>query len=151
MLLLDPQRTQQVINNLLSNAVKFTESGAVTVRLAAEKASDGLWDLQLDVQDTGAGMTAEQLQSIFERFAQVPGTQERYGGSGLGLTISAQLVRSAGGRIDVRSEPGQGTTFTVGSRPEKPYRPPTRPRPCADCRFCSWTTTPCAASCPPPS
>lgn len=113
LLLLDPQRTQQVINNLLSNAVKFTESGTVTVRLVAEKASEGLWDLQLDVQDTGAGMTAEQLQSIFERFAQAPGTQERYGGSGLGLTISAQIVQSAGGQIDVRSEPGQGTTFTV--------------------------------------
>ncbi|MBS0445254.1 MAG: transporter substrate-binding domain-containing protein [Proteobacteria bacterium] len=113
LLLLDPPRTQQVINNLISNAVKFTERGTVSVRLTGKKASSGVWKLRLEVEDTGIGMEAEHVRSLFERYSQAPGTQERYGGVGLGMAISAQIVRNAGGLIDVRSEPGKGTVFTV--------------------------------------
>jgi signal transduction histidine kinase/CheY-like chemotaxis protein/CHASE3 domain sensor protein len=106
----DLQRLEQVLKNLLSNAFKFTEAGKVT--LAIRPVGDGR--IGLSVTDTGIGISEEQQQSVFEAFHQADGTISRkYGGTGLGLSISRELVRLLGGTIQLRSRPGQGSTFTV--------------------------------------
>jgi CheY-like chemotaxis protein/signal transduction histidine kinase len=105
----DQIRLQQVISNLLSNAVKFTDSGSV--RLLAESANG---DMRISVSDTGIGIPAHQHDVIFEAFRQADGTTNRkYGGTGLGLSISRELVALMGGTIELESEAGQGSTFTV--------------------------------------
>lgn len=103
----DPTRLRQIVANLLSNAVKFTPSGGL-VRLYLE--GDGPWAV-IGVADTGVGIPAEELVSVFERFFR--GGQVRSGGSGIGLAVVHQLVGAHGGEVDVASEPGRGTTFTV--------------------------------------
>lgn len=110
----DPGRLGQVLINLVGNAVKFTDQGEVTVDVALlsteEKGQGPL--LQFRVHDTGPGIAAEQQQRIFEAFTQVDTSMSRrHGGTGLGLAISAQLVARMGGRLDVESQPGQGSTF----------------------------------------
>ncbi|WP_298902619.1 response regulator [uncultured Devosia sp.] len=106
----DPQRLEQVLKNLLSNAIKFTESGRVT--LSIQPGDDGT--VSFAVTDTGIGIAREQQQSIFEAFQQADGTISRkYGGTGLGVSITRQLVRLLGGSIILNSEPGRGSTFTV--------------------------------------
>ncbi len=106
----DPQRLEQVLKNLLSNAIKFTEAG--NVRLSISTAGNG--DIEFAVSDTGIGIAKEQRRSVFEAFHQADSTiSRRYGGTGLGLSISRQLVRLLGGAIDLQSEPGQGSTFTI--------------------------------------
>ncbi len=110
----DAMRLRQVLNNLISNAVKFTDSGAVTVRLCAWRDEAGRHVLLIDVADTGPGMTTSQLERLFTPFDQTAdGVAARYGGSGLGLAISRDLIELMGGRLTVRSEAGQGSTFTV--------------------------------------
>lgn len=115
-LLLDATRLRQVIFNLIGNAVKFTERGHV--RLAAlainhDEARSKI-DLVIRVEDTGMGIAPDQLKTIFDSFGQQFGQDnEKYGGTGLGLSISQRLVSLMGGQIDVASEQGQGTTFTV--------------------------------------
>ena len=105
----DSLRLQQVLINLLGNAVKFTERGEVLLRVGF---ADG--QLSLEVHDTGIGMTAEQLERVFEPFTQADAsTARRFGGTGLGTTIARQLVQLMGGSITARSEPGQGSVFTV--------------------------------------
>jgi PAS domain S-box-containing protein len=105
----DEMRIRQVLFNLLSNASKFTEQGTITLDVARE---DG-W-MVFAVSDTGIGMTPEQAAKLFGAFVQADATiAARYGGTGLGLAISRKLCRLLGGDVEVASEPGKGSTFTV--------------------------------------
>jgi len=105
----DVKRIQQILSNLVSNAVKFTERGSIRVGLGC--AADGL---AITVSDTGVGIAADRLGRIFEKFVQGDAsTTRRYGGSGLGLAICRQLAELMGGRIEVESVEGQGSTFKV--------------------------------------
>ena len=108
----DPTRLRQVLLNLLGNAIKFTESGHIT--LAVEPVQDCATPaaLRFTVSDSGIGITDDKLTAVFERFAQADtSTTRRFGGSGLGLTISKRLVELMGGRIWVTSKIGKGSTF----------------------------------------
>ncbi|MCZ2858925.1 PAS domain S-box protein [Blastococcus sp. VKM Ac-2987] len=108
----DPARLRQVLMNLVGNAVKFTALGQVTVAVELCPAGAELSRLRISVRDTGAGMGAEELSGLFQPFSQ--GAQgQRYGGTGLGLALSQQLVELMGGRLDVQSTPGSGSTFVV--------------------------------------
>ena len=108
----DPARLRQVIVNLVSNAVKFTEKGEIVLRVEAESQTESEVCLHLSVRDTGIGIPEDKQESIFEAFSQADGSITRlFGGTGLGLTISSQLVDLMGGRIWVESEEGVGTTF----------------------------------------
>ena len=108
----DPIRLRQIILNLLSNAVKFTERGEVVLVAQVESANIRVAVIHFTVRDTGIGIPPEQQKAIFEAFVQADTTMaRRFGGTGLGLTISAQLVEKMGGRIWVESEPGKGSTF----------------------------------------
>ncbi|MFI0842618.1 response regulator [Mesorhizobium sp. IMUNJ 23232] len=107
----DAGRFRQIVTNLLGNAVKFTERGHVLVDVSGETA-DGKLMLKLRVEDTGIGIPAEKLQTVFEKFAQVDGSStRRHEGTGLGLAIAARLVDLMGGRIGVESEVGRGSVF----------------------------------------
>lgn len=109
----DPHRLRQILLNLLGNAIKFTEQGEVVVRLQADMESTRAVRLHFQVNDTGIGIPREKLGLIFEAFSQADGSWTRkYGGTGLGLTISSRLVRMMGGEIWVESETGQGSTFS---------------------------------------
>ncbi|ATC31662.1 histidine kinase [Caulobacter vibrioides] len=106
----DRQRLEQVLKNLLSNAFKFTEKGGVRL----EATLSGSRDIAFSVIDTGIGVSREQQDAIFEAFRQADGTISRkYGGTGLGLSISRELSRLLGGSIAMRSQPGEGSAFTV--------------------------------------
>lgn len=106
----DPRRLQQILKNLLSNAMKFTEQGSVTVRIYQVMAGR----IAFAVTDTGIGIPLEKQQSIFGAFQQADGTTSRkYGGTGLGLSISLQLAQLLGGSLELSSQPGQGSTFTL--------------------------------------
>ncbi len=108
----DPTRVRQILINLIGNAIKFTESGSV--RLVVRLADAQTPQLRLDVIDTGIGMTAEQAGKIFKGFTQADETMtRRFGGTGLGLTISKRLANMLDGDITVKSEPGRGSQFTV--------------------------------------
>ncbi|MFD2247666.1 hybrid sensor histidine kinase/response regulator [Pontibacter ruber] len=109
----DPVRLRQVLLNLMGNAIKFTENGQVklTAQLLSESESDVL--LEFTVEDTGIGIPAEKLQAIFESFSQGSNdTTRKYGGTGLGLTISKSIVEMQGGAISVKSQPMVGSVFT---------------------------------------
>jgi CheY-like chemotaxis protein/nitrogen-specific signal transduction histidine kinase len=105
----DAMRLTQVLSNLLSNAVKFTETGEISLAVAAS--GEGL---RFTVSDTGIGFDAEVKARLFRRFEQADASiRRRYGGTGLGLAISRSLVEMMGGVVDVDSEPGRGSAFTV--------------------------------------
>jgi PAS domain S-box-containing protein len=112
----DPMRIRQIVTNIAGNAIKFTDSGHVTVSVAAERIPDLV---HITFADTGIGMSAEQVERAFQPFAQADAsTSRRYGGTGLGLTICSQLVQIMGGRIWVDSELGRGSEFHVVLRLE---------------------------------
>jgi signal transduction histidine kinase/CheY-like chemotaxis protein/HAMP domain-containing protein len=112
----DVTRLEQILKNLLANAFKFTEHGAVTLRIERRRPPAGALGglLAFSVSDTGIGIPREKQRLIFEAFQQADGTTSRkYGGTGLGLTISREIARLLGGTIDVESAPGSGSVFTV--------------------------------------
>ncbi|WP_448548446.1 MHYT domain-containing protein [Thalassotalea fusca] len=104
-----PERINQVLTNLVGNAIKFTKQGFVKVRIFSKQAN---W-VTFEVSDSGIGMTDKQLAQVFDAFTQADETMSRiYGGTGLGTTISKQLVELMGGDISARSEPNKGSTFS---------------------------------------
>ena len=109
----DPGRLRQVIVNLVGNAIKFSSSGEIEVAvLRVPDAPEGFARLKFSVRDTGVGIPRNKFQTIFESFSQADtSTTRRYGGTGLGLTISSQLIKLMGGQIDLDSEVGLGSTF----------------------------------------
>ena len=108
----DPTRLRQVLINLLGNAIKFTESGEVALRVAPDAGSSVPTALRFTVSDTGIGIPSEKLGQVFEPFTQAnSSTTRRFGGSGLGLTISKRLVELMGGRIWAESTVGKGSVF----------------------------------------
>jgi signal transduction histidine kinase/CheY-like chemotaxis protein len=109
----DPLRLGQVLINLSNNAVKFTDSGEIVVSTELLQKDDSQVTLKFSVRDTGIGMTARQAANLFQPFMQADAsTTRKYGGTGLGLTISKRLAEMMGGEIWVESEPGQGSTFS---------------------------------------
>ena len=110
----DPTRLRQVLLNLLGNAIKFTESGEVALRVAPDADSSVPTALRFTVSDTGIGIPSEKLGQVFERFTQADSsTTRRFGGSGLGLTISKRLVELMGGRIWAESSSREGQRVCV--------------------------------------
>ena len=108
----DPARLRQTLVNLVGNAIKFTERGGVDLEVAVEVESDRLVRIRFTVKDTGIGISKEAQRRIFESFVQEDGSVTRkYGGSGLGLSISRELVAKMGGELRLNSTPGQGSTF----------------------------------------
>ena len=108
---LDEQRFRQILYNLLSNALKFTnDAGNVEIRAA----SDGANSFKLSVQDSGIGIKPEDMVRLFKEFEQMEtGTSRRYDGTGLGLALTRRIVELQGGAIDVQSEAGKGSLFSV--------------------------------------
>lgn len=113
----DPGRLRQILVNLIGNAVKFTKKGEIAIFVQpGEISSDRKIELQFLVTDTGIGIPSEKRDTIFKAFSQADGSVTReYGGTGLGLTISAHLVKLMGGDIRVESEPGKGSTFSFNA------------------------------------
>jgi signal transduction histidine kinase len=110
----DPLRIRQIITNLVGNAVKFTEHGSVEVRVGGQFIEPGVFLVQIAVEDSGTGIPADKLLSIFDKYTQADGTVSRkFGGTGLGLAITGSLVELHGGEVQVQSELGRGSTFTV--------------------------------------
>lgn len=108
----DPLRLRQVITNLIGNAVKFTSRGAVSLGCRVKSGDAGGIELEFCVADTGIGIRSDKLDIIFDTFAQADGsTTRKYGGTGLGLTISKRLTMLMGGELRVESEYGKGSRF----------------------------------------
>ncbi len=108
----DQTRLRQVLMNLAGNAIKFTERGSVEVRVSAHDGGGEACLLEFSVSDTGIGIPFEKQQAVFQPFAQADGSMtRRYGGTGLGLTISSRLVAMMGGKIQLESRPGDGSCF----------------------------------------
>ncbi|MDP2226426.1 MAG: ATP-binding protein, partial [Moraxellaceae bacterium] len=108
----DPNRLRQILLNLTGNAIKFTEKGSVQVRLSGQASASNRVRLHVEVYDTGIGMSADALHSLFQPFIQADTSHaRRFGGTGLGLAIVKQLVEMMGGQIDVRTLPQQGSCF----------------------------------------
>ncbi|MGE4125932.1 MAG: response regulator [Pusillimonas sp.] len=111
---LDPARFQQVLNHILGNAIKFTEAGSVHLNLSAHHRTDTGAVYTLQVADTGIGIEPSRLPVIFDPFMQADSSATRsFEGTGLGLTISRDLLQLMGGKISVTSQPGQGSVFTI--------------------------------------
>ncbi len=126
----DPGRLRQILLNLVNNAIKFTERGHVLVQASVAQQRDDTVEIRFDVRDTGIGIPPESMSKLFQSFSQVDAsTTRRFGGTGLGLAIARQLAELMGGRMDVESVAGAGTTFTchlpfqrtsIRSTPEAP-------------------------------
>jgi CheY-like chemotaxis protein/HPt (histidine-containing phosphotransfer) domain-containing protein/anti-sigma regulatory factor (Ser/Thr protein kinase) len=127
----DPGRIRQVLTNLLGNAIKFTQKGEVTVGIEALEIQGERCRIACWVRDTGIGIEPAALGRIFQEFTQADGsTTRRFGGTGLGLSISRELARRMGGDIEVSSEPGHGSTFTMTGVFEIVSHAPAIPTPC---------------------
>ncbi|CAN1211853.1 hypothetical protein TUMEXPCC7403_16730 [Tumidithrix helvetica PCC 7403] len=114
----DAMRLDQILSNLVGNAIKFTETGSVIVQVEATpllaRQGNGKYEVAFIVQDTGIGITTENYDQLFQPFSQVDSSNSRrFGGTGLGLSISKRLCEKMGGTITVKSQLGQGSTFTV--------------------------------------
>ncbi len=131
--LVDEKRLSQVLINLLGNSVKFTQHGAITLRLCALPETGDFARLRFEVEDTGSGIDAHCLHTIFQPFEQVGDERQRVGGAGLGLAISRRIVQSMGSDIHVDSELGRGSRFwfelllplaekRVAARPQSNYQ-----------------------------
>ena len=152
-------RVKQIVTNLLSNAIKFTERGSVTLDVTVDARQDDRATLHFRVADTGIGIPADKLATIFEPFRQVDGSMtRRFGGTGLGLAISSTLADLMGGRIWVESEPGVGSTFHFTRPVRDRARPPPsspaaglagRSRPRCAARGCSSPRTTSSTSASP--
>jgi signal transduction histidine kinase/CheY-like chemotaxis protein len=122
----DPTRLRQIVINLIGNAIKFTERGEIGLGVSVESQHGDEVDLVFTVRDTGVGIATEKQKVIFQAFSQADSsTSRKFGGTGLGLTISSRLVEMMGGRIWVESQPGQGSCFhfTVTARVAVPTTP----------------------------
>jgi len=109
----DPNRLKQILNNLLNNALKFTEHGGVTLSAGAIAMTDETIEVKFSISDSGIGISEQDQAELFRTFSQVDGSITRkYGGTGLGLVISKQLVQMMGGTIKVESQKGKGSTFS---------------------------------------
>ena len=110
----DPVRLRQVLTNLIGNAVKFTERGAVRITVRCTRETDGPGRMQFAISDTGIGIPADKIGELFDPFTQVDASaSRRYGGTGLGLAISKRLAKALGGGVEVTSQLGEGSTFTL--------------------------------------
>jgi signal transduction histidine kinase/CheY-like chemotaxis protein len=107
----DSGRIRQILMNLVGNAIKFTESGYVLLEVRQVETEEGATRLRFSVEDTGMGVSRENLDRIFGKYQQDPGARKRYGGTGLGLAISKQLVELMGGNIGAQSSQGKGSRF----------------------------------------
>ncbi len=108
----DPTRLSQILNNLVGNAIKFTDRGEVMMKISLRSKRDESVTLDIEIKDTGIGIPAESLDTIFESFTQAASdTTRKFGGTGLGLTIVKKLIELQGGTIGVKSKQGEGTTF----------------------------------------
>jgi signal transduction histidine kinase len=117
----DPGRLRQVVDNLFGNALKFTERGEIAVTVEVVRWDESAAELRFTVRDSGIGIPPEKLLTVFEPFVQAESpTTRRYGGVGLGLSISQRLVSRMGGRLWVESQPGRGSTFHFTARFELP-------------------------------
>jgi len=113
----DPNRLRQITLNLIGNAIKFTNSGQVSLRVEQEARDESQATLKFTVRDTGIGIPSEKQREIFSAFTQADtSTARKYGGTGLGLTISQRLVEMLGGRLWVESEQGRGSAFHFTAR-----------------------------------
>ena len=113
-LLIDETRVRQILFNLIGNAIKFTEKGTVSLTVMKKAKGEDQIDLIIAVKDTGIGIPADQQKLVFEAFTQQDGQRSaQYGGTGLGLTITKRLVEMMGGHIDLKSETGKGSIFTL--------------------------------------
>ncbi|GCE22796.1 ATP-binding protein [Dictyobacter kobayashii] len=114
----DPRKVRQILLNLVSNALKFTEKGSVTVSAVRQSVpngrDDGVEQIAISVVDTGIGISSDKQEHIFEAFYQVDNSNSRsYGGTGLGLSIVRELTLLLGGKVEIQSEEGKGSTFTI--------------------------------------
>jgi len=127
----DDKRFRQILFNLIGNAVKFTNRGWISVRMSTSPQSRGRLMLACEVSDSGIGIPEAEQETIFEAFGQADSSiHQRFGGTGLGLTICRNLISAMGGKISVRSARGEGTTFTFHipvTRAEYPEEPPAAP------------------------
>ena len=106
----DQTKLRQILFNMLSNAAKFTKEGTITLRIKPESKDK----LRFEVVDTGIGMNKKQISKVFEEFTQAASsTSANYGGTGLGLQISKKMTEMMGGIMEVESEEGRGTTFSI--------------------------------------
>jgi signal transduction histidine kinase len=109
----DPRKLQQILVQLLTNALKFTEKGAVEVRIATVTDQSGAF-LEIAVSDTGIGIDKSDQEIIFDSFRQLDGSSKRrFGGTGVGLSLCSKLAAGLGGKINVKSELGLGSVFSV--------------------------------------
>ena len=110
----DPLRLKQIVTNLVSNAIKFTREGTIVARAMMEDQTEDSVQLRISVQDTGIGLSSQDVRALFQAFSQADNSLSRQpGGTGLGLVISKRLVEQMGGEIGVDSTPGQGSEFWI--------------------------------------